>query len=350
MLPDESINGWHSTDDEVPVPVRTSAPAPKKEVPITHVTEAPAEHVAPPHVTLKHAVVEAPDPKSMRLAAALGISIVLGAAAFYFGVGSLRGDLTGTDAVTTVTITAEGTFSPATLTVHPGDSITIENKNADPQVLKPKNNRTLFPVQVIFQDPYTFSVAADAVGPYIYISETLPEELTLTFNVEAGTATTSSSVASADSDFDIPLPFAEQTVPVANPNASSSSSVAVVMQTSSSSSSSSSVSSAPAATIHSGETATIDLGGAKSSSSQPAMGGGNIPTNPYTVKDGLAKQQQNLIAKQTKQETLHSGAPLLQTKTHTPKRVTETGPEGALLLLIPALLGMVLVYRRVIAA
>lgn len=348
MLPDESINGWHSTDDEVPVPVRTSAPAPKKEVPITHINEPRVQHVAPPHVTLKHAVVEAPDPKSMRLAAALGMSIVLGAAAFYFGVGSLRGDLTGTDSATTVTITAEGTFSPATLTVHPGDTVTIENKNADPQVLKPKNNRTLFPVQVIFQDPYTFSVAADAVGPYIYISETLPEELTLTFNVEGGAAPTSSSVASTDSDFDIPLPFAEQTVPVAKPAASSSSSVAVAIQTSSSSSSSS-ISSTPAATVHSGETATIDLGGAQSSSSQAAMGGGNIPTNPYTVKDGLAKQQQNLIAKQNKEETLHSGAPLLQTKTHTPKRVTETGPEGALLLLIPALLGMVLVYRKTVA-
>ncbi len=349
MLPDESINGWHSTDDEVPVPVRTSAPAPKKEVPITQINESPVQHVAPPHVTLKHAVVEAPDPKSMRLAAALGMSIVLGAAAFYFGVGSLRGDLTGTDSTTTVTITAEGTFSPATLTVHPGDTVTIENKNADPQVLKPKNNRTLFPVQVIFQDPYTFSVAADAVGPYIYISETLPEELTLTFNVEAGAVATSSSVASTDSDFDIPLPFAEQTLPVAKPTASSSSSVAVAIQTSSSSSSSS-VSSAPAATVHSGETATIDLGGAKSSSSQAAMGGGNIPTNPYTVKDGLAKQQQNLIAKQTKQETLHSGAPLLQKKTHTPKRVTETGPEGALLLLIPALLGVTFVYRKIAVA
>lgn len=46
-------------------------------------------------------------------------------------------------------------------------------------------------------------------------------------------------------------------------------------------------------------------------------------------------------------EPLHKGAEITPLKTHTPKKVSETGPEGAVLLFIPAFLGILVLFRKV---
>ncbi len=329
------ITGWHATDDETPVPVRSSATSAPVTAPAP--VQGPAHDIAESdrgHVRIE-AHMQERSSHSMTFSAVLGILIALGGVAMYLGIGnvSLRGDLTGGTTSVTISISDAGEFSPASVDVHPGDTVTIENRNIDPQVLKPKSGRELFPVQVVFDEPYTFTVAADAIGQYIYYSETLPADRTVTFNVTQASAASQSSAVSSSADsapsdtISIPLPFGGGSIdlPADQFPSSSSSSVPV----------------ADVSTTHSGDTATIDLGGGASSASSVDLGGSGIPTNPYTVANAPVS-----IASSAASTALHSGAPLLANTIRQPKRNTETGPAGMMLLFIPALLGVMVLSRK----
>lgn len=336
MFADDSIAGWHATDDEVVVPVRQSATpaATMQSGPATDIAHGNADHIVLHHqgATLNQA--------SMRLSAFLGVALVLGAIGFHFGFGNIFGDLTGGSEATgtTVEITTEGVFSPDTITLRPGGKLTLRNKNPDPQVIKSKDGRELFPVQVLFDTDYEFTVPTDANGTFTYFSETLPDDKTLTITVEALQAAASSEPA-AVVPFEIPLPFGDGApVTIPSPPAETTSS-------------------APSITIqkteHSGETATISLSNNEESSEQTQESfTSQIPVNPYTVTTGLEQQSkiEAIVAAAKEAQNLHSGAPLQEIVKHKPTTVTKTGPEGALMLLMPALAGVALLYRKITVA
>lgn len=335
MPADDSITGWHSTDDEVVVPVRQSG---MQTVSGQAGPAADIAHGNADHIVLHHHGVTV-NPASMRLSAFLGVVLVLGAIGFHFGLDNIFGDLTGGSETTDVTveITTEGMFAPDTITLHPGDKLTLANKNPDPQVIKSKDGREIFPVQVLFETPFEFTVPTDASGTFTYFSETLPDDKTLTITIEPKQAAAANSSEPAEAaPLEIPLPFADGE-PVSTTEAST--------QTSSS---------APAIAIqkteHSGETAMIRLGGSDVQENQPAQESftNQIPVNPYTVTSGLEQQNKidAIIAAAKESQNLHSGAPLQPIVTHKPKSVTNTGPEGALALLIPALAGVAILYRK----
>ncbi len=127
----------------------------------------------------------APSKRGMQLAAVAGIgTVVMIGFGLSFGLESLRGSLLNESAVK-VTITADGHFAPSQVTVHPGDILTIESKKTDPQVLSPKDPAAeLFGMEVVFGDPFTFTVPENAVlQSYQYHSETLSPEEMLTITV-----------------------------------------------------------------------------------------------------------------------------------------------------------------------
>jgi len=340
MQPDAPLfAGWHSTDAEEPVTVRQSdspAPAPQSGVdirgPLADIRHVPIE---------RYSGTVAPNPRAMRLAAFTGIAVVLAGAAFYFGIDSLRGTLTDSGSTgATVTITAGGQFTPAAVNVRPGYSVTIANANKDPQVLKSKDGRDLFPVQVIFTTPYTFTVPSNAQGTYVYFSETLPDDRTLTFTVETATAASSSSASaeaspsvsvtvpsdSGGGTVSIPLPFG---APVQESSPGSAPSAIVVQQ--------------------SDETALISLKeqASASSSSSTSFETNNVPTNPYTVGTKAERPETTDIAENAKQtQQLRSGAPIRQLQKYAPRKVPETGPAGMALVFLPALIAVVFVFRR----
>ena len=334
MFADDSIAGWHATDDEVVVPVRQStAPAVERQAgPATDIAHGNADHIVLHH----HGATV--NPASMRMSAFLGVVLVLGAIGFQFGLGNIFGDLTGGTETTAVTveITTDGVFSPDTIILHPGDNLTLTNKNPDPQVIKSKDGRELFPVQVLFDKSFEFTVPADATGTFTYFSETLPDDKTLTITIEAAQASVAASSESATvPPLEIPLPFGDST-PVTIPSPPSGT-----------------ASSAPSITIqkteHSGETATISLSQNEGSSEQTQETfTSQIPLNPYTVTTGLEQQNkiQAIVSAAKKAQNLHSGAPLQEMVKHKPKTVTKTGPEGALMLLVPALAGVAILYRK----
>lgn len=327
------MTGWNSTDDETPVPIRTSEnKAPAMVLPSGDSIDLTNK---PRVAELKRSDVNIPSPRSMRLSAMFGIGIVLAVAAFSFGFGNLQGDLTG-DTGIAITITADGQFSPITVATHPGDTLTITNENADPQVVKSANGRELFSAQVVFDTPFSFVVPDNAMGAYVYTSETLPADRTLTITVTPRTAAaTSSSQSSVVADTQIPIPFGDgPVVPTTTTTATTTATIDVQP------------------TEHSSDAVVISLGGAPAarSSSAPATTS-NVPTNPYTVQSGIEKlsQLQDIVDDAKETQELHSGAPIRQLATHKPKTVTETGPEGALLLLIPALFGVAMFYKKVTA-
>lgn len=269
-------------------------------------------------------------PRAMQAAAILGIGIVLLLTALYFGIDSLRGSLTGeTGNTTAVEITTDGHFSPASISVAAGSTLSIENKNKDPQVLKVKSGQQLFPVQVLFTTPYTFTVPADAAGTYTYVSETLADTETLTIVVTASVESAawngavsgqSSSIASDR----IPLPFGDSTM---------SSAPAQQERV------------APAisalATAHSSDTAMIDLATGQADT-EASLSQNQLPTNPYTVAAAKSGKNQSAKIAASAKAKLHSGAPLSR---YRPRVVTQTGPE-LWLLLLPAMFSLCIVYRR----
>lgn len=334
------IDGWHSTDDEVAVPVRSSH-EPKAAAPAP--VAGPAHdigHREEPHVTITANHTPPPNPRAMTLSAVLGVMLAIGGVVSYLGLDSitgglnLTGDLMGGSASEPVmlTITEDGNFRPNSIEIRPGQTVTIENRNADPQVIKSKTGRDLFPVQVIFDEPYSFTIPDDAEGTYVYHSETLPEDRIVTFTVATASAQTV-AVSSSSATNIIPLPFGGDPI-----------------QSGVTSSRASSVSVAVRPTEHSGGSATISLGGSSSSAESTEGGSAVIPTNPYTVTNG--QQQEVLLpaaaiaSSAETQETLHGGAPIRELINHTPKRVTETGPAGVLLFFVPALAGVIFVSRK----
>jgi plastocyanin len=333
MSDNPMIDGWHSTDDEVAVPVRSSAQAPAPQAP----SAGPAHDIsyaARADVHIPHDQTP-PNPRAMTMSAVLGVLLAIGGVVSYLGLdsitGSLTGDLTGgASSELTITITQEGDFSPNSLDIRPGDTVTIVNENPDPQVIKSKTGQDLFPVQVIFDEPYTFTVPADAAGTYVYHSETLPEDKMVAFTVVSGALAQVSSSASATDNI-IPLPFGGD--PIVS-GVQSSSSVSVKVEP----------------TAHSGDAATISLGGSSSGEETVVTGNSEIPTNPYTVANGLTQEAllpaAAIASSAASEETLHGGAPIRELIRHTPRSVTATGPAGAMLLLLPALGGVIIAARR----
>lgn len=246
---------------------------------------------------------------SMKFAALTGILLVtMSVVTFYFGVDFLRASLTGTTQEVDVTITAEGHFDPSTVTLVPGDTLTITSHNIDPQVIKSKDERELFPVQILETDQsYSFDVPLSAVSAeFTYFSETLPNDRELTITITSQTQGSSSSVQSSN---DILIPLL---------NDMSSSSVSSVR-------SSSSVSQ-------------MQIPVNQSSSMQPVPevnpfgGTAKIETNPYTVGNKRFSSS----------SSLHGGAPLNPRK---PRTSPETGP-GLWLLGVCALATVGFMYSR----
>lgn len=306
MLDNPADIGWNSTDDVVPV--RSIV-----EPTVTDTSDAEKPSMRMPNPQL------ASGSKGMTYSAVLGILLAIGAVALYLGVDvgnfTLMGDVTTPQRLVTILITEDGHFSPDFVEIYGGESVTIENKNADPQVLKSKSGEDLFPVQVLFDQPYTFTVPNEVIGPFVYYSETLPEERTVTFMVKTNEATPPIEQVTEP----IPLPFNAEppTPPMEQP-------VTVPEPT--------------VTTEHSGDTATISLGNIAMENQGTVVNSGTLPTNPYTVDKQPATQYIS------KAEALHSGAPLMATVR--PRVVSSTGPEGFLLLFLPAIIGVMLVARK----
>lgn len=247
MLPDGSVTGWNSVDEDI-VPVRSSqakAPVASSVGPAQDMTHSQASDIV-----LKNATTV--NSSSMRLSAFLGVALVLGGIGFHFGFGTLLGQITGDTGI-----------------------VATENAGLDQ----------------------------------------------------------ASSSATSENTVDIPLPFGNETPIAAQSETITSSQSSAVSVTT---------------TEHSGDTATVSIGTALQKSPEPRFTS-QIPTNPYTVSTGVHRQAvMQEIAKSAKaSQNLHSGAPL---QTHTPKSVSETGPAGVLLLLLPGMFAVALVYRKITVA
>ena len=341
----DTINtGWNDVGED-PVPVRSAdTPIAKEQIQELR-TSSGQQVVATVH---QHA---------MNASAITGIAIVLIGTIFYFGVDSLLGSLTNSTGAR-VTITSDGHFSPPTVTLTPGSVLTIENQNAEPQVLKSIGQSELFPVQVLFESQsQDITIPSDADGLYLYVSETLPDteslSITVTTSIESAavsslsssqssaTISSSSTSTSGTAAFDeIPLPFFETTNSAVS---SSTSSQAPVVTGQMSSSAGIAVVSMQGAN----ETVSISVGGAFSSSAQSsAPKQAALETNPYTVaaqQNGTLNQEN---AARHAAAKLHSGAPLQQYAR--PRTNTSTGPE-LWLALLPASLLTLGAYRKICA-
>ncbi len=331
MLSNDSISsGWNALDEEpVTVRLRTAAPSTQQN-------------------RGEHPATEQMNPRGMKLSAFAGIAVVLVGIIFYFGVDSLRGSLLGEIASSniTVNITKEGKFSPSTVSISAGSTLTLVNQNSNPQVIKIKTGKNLFATQVLFDQPFVFEVPTDTEGTYTYFSETLPdsETLVITVTTPIKTTTTSSTApqqgTSNTEANQIPLPFGGgDFVPEPAPSPSAPS---VVLQTQNSS--------AVTVTTVTHGTETINLGiGEQGSapSAPPSFTSNAIATNPYTVSatkdqpEGFSQLEAvlNLI------EPLHGGAPLQEIAKRRPRTVTTTGPD-VWLALIPAFVLMYAAYRK----
>ncbi len=360
-MSDNSVSaGWTNTDDDA-APVRVSSPEklPNQEK-AEPVAVAATEQAAPQIHQKRPEASVAPNPGAMRWSAFTGIAVVVVLGTLYLGIDNLRGSLTeGSGSSVTVTITEDNHFSPTEVRVTAGGTLTFENKNKDPQVIKVKEGNELFPTQVLFEKPYVFVVPTDTQGIFTYVSETLPDGeqvmITVTPAIEAaaaleGTQETSSlppidtsSLPPIEDMNDFPLPFggAVEVEPQSAPETP-------VIETS--------VEVAPqepprieerhAATVHDSNPEDISVG-SEGSSEAATFDSGAIPTNPFTV--GTAKDRGNRGSEIARAEkNLHQGAPLLQMRSR-PRANTETGNE-LWLALIPTLVLMTLAYRRMVAA
>lgn len=311
--------GWNTIDDA------------GETLPVTDVKQAalsaekPAQ-AAPHSSTQPHRI-------GMHLSAFTGIAIVVVAVTMYIGVDSLRGSLTGTNSgTTTITMTADNHFSPSTISVAAGTTLVLENKNQNPQVLKAKAAPELFPTQVLFEKPYSFTIPSTVQGTFLYVSETMPKEELLTIIVTPAIETT--GVSGADLP---PLPFggplSEIVSSQASPVSGHDNAMTVI----------------PASGESSGNQDTvtvISVGGTAqtSSASTNTKNTNDIPENPYTVANG--KKNGSVGAQIAKNEkSLHSGAPLLDYPEYRPQRNTETGPV-AWGIFVGALAMITIGYRR----
>lgn len=303
-----------------------------------------------------HEASNQPNPRAMRLSAITGIALVLVGIAFYVGIDNLRGSLTDTGGgITTVTITADGHFDPASVSLAAGSTLTIENKNENPQVIKVKEGSELFGSQVIFDQPFTFVIPANVTGSFTYFSETLPDDQTLVITVapaiEAATAPTENALPPAETSppemNQIPMPFGSGPItplsPTPTPPPTGDGLPAPELSVAPSALQENVP---PVSTDSANGTEIISVGSGAPSSEPATFDQSGIPTNPYTVASGKGKNDSRAIA--AAQKNLHSGAPLLAMQSRRPRSNASTGPT-VWLALLPAMLGMVLVYRKVFA-
>lgn len=317
-------SGWTNVDDEAPSVRVSEVAAAEKQAPAV----APQMMQEPERVSAKKTEASiAPNSGAMRLSAFAGIAIVLVFGTLYVGIDNLRGSLTdGNASDATITITQDGHFDPASVTVTAGGNLTIENKNSDPQVIKVKEgSNELFPVQVLFEKPYVFVVPNDAAGIFTYISETLPNgeqvEITVQPAIEASAVTETEESTVIESgppieDMDgFPLPFGGPVVAEPEPMPAAPvtlESVPVIVEPLEA-----------AHTVHDNTAEEISIGEAKTDNAA-TFSSGEIPTNPFTVAAaGKRGNAGSRIANNAK--NLHSGAPLLQMRRR-PESNASTGP------------------------
>lgn len=340
-------SGWTVDDDAVPVRVSAADTSSHQETPT--LATVPAVPVAIPEAYQKRPEATiAPNPGAMRLSAFSGIAVVLVLGTLYLGIDNLRGSLTDGNTTATVTITEDKHFSPTSLTVVAGGTLTFENKNKEPQVIKVKEGNELFPTQVLFEKPYSFVVPTDVTGVFTYISETLPEGeqvvITVTPSIEASAVPESSSAPAEalppiEDMNDFPLPFGgaveAQPEPAPETPAIETSIQAPAQEAPV-------LEEKPAAPTHDNTPEDISVGSGGSNEAA-IFDSSAIPTNPFTV--GTAKDRGHAgstIASTAK--NLHKGAPLLVMRSR-PRANAETGNK-LWLALIPALVLMALAYRR----
>jgi len=320
-----ALPAWHTTEDDQPVRVKI-------------VSEVP--HPLPQNARPRHSEPLPLQPRSsLGVSALLGIGAVLVLLVWYFGLGSnLLGDIGQEENV--LTITAEGVFDPTEMTLHPGGTLTIRNEHADPQVLKSVSGRELFPVQVVFEEPVTITIPSDALGPYSYFSETLPEG-TVTFVIAEAMEQSAASEDARENellgDDPIPIPFGSDEIPTSAPSATpvTPPETEAIIST------------------HAAGPATISLGGSASRASSEGrkISSVNIPTNPYTVGATGADQYLAGAVQEFDEDTLHSGAPLAQYTEYRPPVATATGPEHtAVLVLFLAGIAFAFVAQRMLRA
>ncbi len=338
--------GWVVEEGEQHVPVRSESGASKNRGADSIVIGGPGHDIQRVQERNPSAPRnDSPNPAMLRLSAILGIGIVIVGAGLYFGfIGTLQGDITNGIGSTTIVITKDGHFSPSNVTVKRGGTLTIKNENQNPQVMKPKDGRELFPVQVIFETPYTTTISTTSEGTYTYISETLPESEVLQIVVAPDTTIeTPANVVASREVVDIPLPFGEEVpakkvVPEAesamatgNLPAPQTTEIPVTIQTE-----------------HQNDSAVVSIVTAgKTANDIPVFESSKIPVNPYTVEEGKKKSQQVEIATGHKaKEAMHAGAPLQKLKKYKPVHITDTGPAGSWLLFFPAVLGLFFLYQR----
>lgn len=281
-----------------------------------------------------HVAVE-PTHVSLRLAAATGIALVLAAfATFYFGIDFLRASLTGIT-VQEVRIAEDGGFWPDSVTLAPGDEIRVINENADPQVIKNKENPDAFDRPAIFpgEEAMLKIPAETPAGTYIFYSETLSEDLTLAVNVitDAGSQVTGDGEVLEDAIGEILIPdlaqFAAEQPAASAPQSSSSSSHNAPQLIADPSEeviaspppSSPPLPSQPEQAPPLEPTPSFTIGGEDENARNPFFDSAAIPVNPYTVGNIGARPLP------PKQETtqLHQGAPL---RSHRPTSQPSTGP------------------------
>ena len=325
-MTDPSIHtGWTSIDEEI-VPVRT------KQTP-SQTSEDVGVHATP---ALSHAA--SANPNGLWLSAITGVWIVLLLVVSYVGIDTLRGSITGENAgATTIAITADGHFSPATVTIAAGNTLTLENQNKNPQVIKPKGTSALFPEQVLFeQKSYSFTIPVHVAGTYVYSSDTLPDDQTVTITVIAAIETQGGAVSSIPvSDMtNFPIPFGDSSQVVPAPSSSSAPIVSVTTPI-------------PETTTQiSDEPAVISLGEAAPSSTEATFGNNAIQANPYTV--GTESEHTKIAEKIAgSAKKLHSGAPLALQQRYHARTNASTGSE-LWLALLPALALMGVAYRKMV--
>lgn len=347
---------WTSTDTEGEhVPVRTKTETPTIQPALTPEGQKNVINCLPTDLRTgtKHPSSE-PNPRLMTLSAITGVSVVSLVIFFSFGLSDLRGSLTSsggtlkTPPTPSVTITADGNFVPSTIEVQANTTLRFTNENKDPQVLKTKNGKELFPVAVLFTDPVEVKIPVSASGSYQYYSETLPEDKILTIiirnalSVETLALKTIDSSSSAVSSTSI-----SSAMSLSSFSSSSSSALgestdnlfpipfgSVVQSTSSSSSS---VSNSVAASNEPSEAVVLSVGEHSSRTDFHAAASQELPVNPYTVGTQTAEQKRAaLLARQAElrmAQGLHSGAGEYDGASvviHRPESVTRTGPNDIL--------------------
>lgn len=265
---------------------------------------------------------------SMSLAAVSGILLVLlSGATFYIGTDFLRASLTGSLETVSVVMTENGAFAPSQVDVHPGDVLTIENRNANAQLLRSTDAaRALFTEQVVLAgETFTYDIPLDTPeGSYVVQSAVLVGQ-TLTVTVYAERPSSSSGVeesavdpASSDEFMqNILIPSLNDLGATPTPS----------MQSSSMTSSASSQRDRQA------EQQDQKFMLAQGNQNVFAPFSNVIETNPYTVGNTTKRPLPGSSSK----GSLHSGAPLITT--HTPRASSQTGP-GLWLLSIIVLASM----------